>query len=65
MAKGLSGVGLMDIGTLDALKKFYATKIAQPAAPLLEKEEITDKKTSEQSTPEVIALNKKNYSTTC
>ena len=35
MLKGLSGVGLMDLGTLDALKKSSAAKITEtsPQSP--------------------------------
>ena len=50
MPKGLSFVGLMDLGTLDALKKSSATKITQPSASPPEKNvELTVKESKEEA----------------
>ena len=37
MLKGLSGVGLMDLGTLDAIKKLSAAKITQTSSQIPQK----------------------------
>lgn len=51
MPKGLSFVGLMDLGTLDALKKSSATKITQTSSSPPEKKniELTVKESKEEA----------------
>lgn len=66
MAKRLPSVGLMDLGTLDELKKFYATNISQPESIQIEKEnEIAEENLCERSTSDSITSNKKLHSATC
>ena len=62
MANHFSGVGLMDLGTLDALKRFSTTKAAQPSDSNGEKstessaKEATEKVTKSKNSDEKIIL---------